>query len=178
MRKKLLTKTYLRGVQAYTVRLLYGEPEEWCAVKTIERAQQFVLADGTCLIDHGFILLEILPKGENYAVRLFLDRQLRAVQAYCDITLQNGLDEETGVPFYDDAYLDVIVHRGEIILDDEDELQAALDHGRVTPGQAQLIRAGAQRLIDEIRRGENPYVPDRSGRLPERVKQLLRKGGL
>ena len=52
---------------------------------------------------------ELLPKKENYSMRVFFDDKKERLEYYFDITKENGMDELSNIPYYDDLYLDVTV---------------------------------------------------------------------
>ena len=56
---------------------------------------------------------------------------------YIDMIAERGVDER-GIPWFDDLYLDLIVHPdGTMIVDDREELDEALRQGDITRAQHQ-----------------------------------------
>lgn len=52
-----------------------------------------VLKDGTCIMDNGFYIIEILPKNEKYRMRLYLKEQKKTIEYYFDISFENRIDK-------------------------------------------------------------------------------------
>ena len=88
-----------------------------------------ILPTAECLIDNGYYIVEVIPKNENYAMRVFFNEKKERLMYYFDITLGNGLDLDTLIPYYNDLYLDIIVVNKKIKILDENELQEALSMG-------------------------------------------------
>lgn len=97
----------------------------------------------------GYQRFSILPGEGNYCIAAILDENNKIAFWYIDIIASQGVDAE-GIPYFDDLYLDLIVHpSGEIIEDDRDELEEALKQGNITQEQFEL----ADRTGRELREG-------------------------
>ena len=107
---------------------------------------------------NNFYLIEITPKNENYNLRIYLDEKQNILQYYFDITLENGLDEQTGLPYYIDLYTDITITNGEIRILDLDELQDALTNGDITQQQFDLAEEIKDKLLQEIMQKNNKYL--------------------
>ena len=105
MRKRLLSKTYLRGVSEYILILDFTKKDYYLVKKKIIKAIPSVLSNGLKVVDNGYYILEILPKDENYAIRVYFDNNKNIIEYYIDITNGCGIEEESKVPYYDDLYL-------------------------------------------------------------------------
>ena len=57
-----------------------------------------------------YYIFEVIPKNENYAMRLFLDNNKVPLEYYFDICKNNGLDDAALVLFYDNLYLLIITY--------------------------------------------------------------------
>jgi predicted RNA-binding protein associated with RNAse of E/G family len=107
------------------------------------------------IVDNGYIWLQHLPDNENYSITTMLDSQGNVVQWYFDITKQNGVSEE-GIPYFDDLYLDVVIlPSSDIIILDEDELQAALNAGEITKVEYDMAYGKADEIINGIGKDVN-----------------------
>lgn len=158
MRKRMSSQKYLRDVNKYILKIFVSEKDYYVAVKEIiEVDAPFILSNGLRVIDNGYYIVEILPKNENYAMRVFLNEKKEILEYYFDISNGNGLDENTKIPYYDDLFLDVTVTNGEIELVDEEELEIALLDGNITKEIYDLAKITADNLIKEIQNGENIY---------------------
>jgi uncharacterized protein len=81
-----------------------------------------------CIVNDGYTWLQHFPAGAHHSLTTMFDAAGEVVQWYIDICLQNGI--ETGRPYMDDLFLDVIIlPSGEIFYKDYDELLAAVSSG-------------------------------------------------
>ena len=100
----------------------------------------------TQVIGDGYYWLQIAPEGENWWLTAMFDPELRPLEYYIDVTLENVIDGADS--HYRDLFLDVIVSpSGNACLADEDELDAALAEGVITKAQHLLSHTVADRLM-------------------------------
>lgn len=109
-------------------------------------------------MDNGYYIIEILPKAKNYAVRIFLNPKKEKLLYYFDITLVNGVDLETLIPFYSDLYLDVVLANDEIHILDEDELESALSNNEISVEEYNLAIKQKEILVKSIIERKNEYL--------------------
>ncbi len=103
-----------------------------------------------CLADDGFIWTQYFPIERNYALTSQFNRNHDIIQLYFDICDGNKISS-SGVPYYDDLYLDVVLlPSGEILLFDEDELKQALEDNEISKEQFELAYHEAKILTDYI----------------------------
>src|SRR5574344_1057546 len=116
MRKRLVTQKYLRDLIKYNLKVYISDEKDYYVTikELIDIETPFILSNGLLLMDNGFSIVEVIPKNENYAMRVFFNEKKELVEYYFDISLGNGLDEETKLPYYDDAFLDVTITNGKI----------------------------------------------------------------
>ncbi len=108
----------------------------------------------TTLIDKGYKRIVFLPDNDFWCVQAMYDENNNIVEWYFDITNGNYVDEDNR-PYFDDLYLDVVLmHDGEIIVFDEDELLDAYEQNEISKEQLSRAKATAQRVIKE-------YIPNR-----------------
>lgn len=159
MKRKLISKTYLKDVTKYNLNIHYHEDNYYLSVKKIiEIREPFIPSTGKCLINNGYYIVEVIPKNENYAMRVFFNEKKERLEYYFDITLENGLDEETKIPYYDDLYLDVIMDNEKMEVLDADELEEALNDGIISKDDFDLANKTKDLLIESIRNKTNQYV--------------------
>lgn len=160
MRKRLVTQKYLRDLIKYNLKVYISDEKDYYVTikELIDIETPFILSNGLLLMDNGFSIVEVIPKNENYAMRVFFNEKKELVEYYFDISLGNGLDEETKLPYYDDAFLDVTITNGKIEICDEDELDNALSQGEMTEETYNYIKEIARKLIEEIKEKTNKYV--------------------
>ena len=159
MKKKLLSQTYLKGVNKYELKLIDDNDEYFlCIKRIIEIDIPFITSNNLFLINNGYYIVEVLPKNENYAMRVFFNEKKEILHYYFDITLENGIDEETRIPYYIDLYLDVTFHNDKINVLDENELKAALDEEVITKEQFDLANKTKDLLIESLKNGKNKYL--------------------
>lgn len=110
------------------------------------------------LADQGYIWLQHFPKGLNYALTTMFDPKLEIIQWYFDICRPYQVSA-TGMPYFEDLYLDIVVlPSGEIILLDEEDLAVALDNQQITQQEYELAYSEAKKLITELENKENKLL--------------------
>lgn len=120
-----------------------------------------------CIVDDGYMWLQQFPHKSNHAITTAIDENGNVVQWYIDICLQN--EEEKGIPFLDDLYLDIVVlPTGEIFLLDEDELEEAFAKGVIDQSQYNLAWKEANRLMNLLHDGNFDLL-----KLTENHKEIL-----
>lgn len=159
MKRKIITQTYLRDVAKYQCKLYMDEDDCYIGIKKLIKVEKkFIIRDNLCVMDDGYYVVEVVPKNENYAMRLFLDNHKKPLEYYFDICKNNGLDPVYLVPFYDDLYLDITVLNGEINILDRDELDEALEIKDITEEDYQLVMEIKDKLLDEIKNNRNCFM--------------------
>ncbi len=161
MRKKLISKTYLRGVNKYELKIYFDIEDCYISVKKIlDIDKPFILENGLCIIDKNYYIVEVLPKKENYAMRVYFNEKKERLEYYFDISLGNGIDEESKIPYYDDLYTDIVMGAKEKIVKvlDEDELQEAFDTNKISVEEFNLANQTRDLLLDEIKNKTNSYI--------------------
>lgn len=159
MRKKLISKTYLKGVNKYKLDMYFNNEEYYISVKKIiDIEEPFILPTGLCVINNGYYILEVIPKNENYAMRVFFNDRKERLEYYFDISLKNGLDEESKIPYYDDLYTDITIENGKISILDEDELNDALDKNEISEKEFNLANETRDLLLESINNNSNKYM--------------------
>lgn len=159
MRKKLISKTYLRDVDKYRLDIYYDNNDYYLAIKKIIHTNEpFVLPTGLCLIDNNYFIVEVLPKNENYTMRIYFNEKKERLGYYFDISLKNGIDEESKIPYYDDLYTDITIENEKIEILDEDELKEALDTNKITNEEFELANETKENLLQSIKNNTNKYM--------------------
>lgn len=159
MREKLISKTYLRDVNKYKLEIYYDNEDYYLSVKKILSIEKpFILENGLCIINNNYYIVEVLPKHENYAMRVYFNEKRERLEYYFDISLKNGLDEKSKIPYYDDLYIDVTVTRENIKVLDEDELQEAFSMGKINKLQYDLANKTKDNLLQSINNKNNKYM--------------------
>ena len=160
MKKKLISKTFLKDVEKYKLQIFYNFDDYYLAIKKIIKIKEpFISTTDFCLIDNNYYIAEVIPKGEKYTMRIFFNNKKERLLYYFDITLENGLDKETKIPFYDDLYLDVVLRNDDSIeVLDENELLDALNQKNITKAQYDLAISSIVSLIESIKNKSNKYI--------------------
>ena len=158
MRKKLISKTYLKDVDKYKLKIYYDNEDYYISVKNIISIKNPFIPNGLCLIDNKHYIVEVLPKKENYIMRVYFNEKKERLEYYFDISLQNGLDEESRIPYYDDLYLDITVKKGNIEVLDENELEDALNEKKILKEEYDLANTTKDRLLQSIINNNNKYM--------------------
>ena len=159
MRKKYADETYLRGVTQYHVvtKELKKQNAYIVLKKIIEIDKPFV--KNFTLIDNEYYIMEYTPMDKLYNARAFIDENLNTISYYFDISLGNGVDD--GRPYYDDLFLDIIYGNetdNTVEILDEDELQEALESGKITKQDYDLAQSVCNKLADEIQKNKNIFI--------------------
>lgn len=158
MKRKYLTKTYLRDILDYEIKMYLDIPEYYLIVKKIFKVKNdFISYDGLKLIAKDYYIVEVVPKNEHYAMRVFLDDKKNILEYYFDIIYDAGIDEDYKIPYFDDLYLDVIVYKNDIRIVDEDELIDALNNKDITQEDYDMALETKDRLVYEIKNNLNLY---------------------
>lgn len=156
MKTKIISNTYLRDVKKYQIKFYLDEDEYYiCVKKLIECTEKFIIRDNVCVMDNGYYILEVMPKNEDYAMRLFLDKDKNPLEYYFDICKNIRIDENTKIPMYDDLYLDVTSYHKDINVLDEDELLDAYNNGEFSKRELEHIYKVKDKIIDEIKSDTN-----------------------
>lgn len=159
MRKKLISKTYLRGVNKYELKIYFNLEDCYISVKKIiDIKKPFILSNGLCVIDNNYYIMEVIPKNENYAMRVFFNNKKEILEYYFDVSLENGMDKETGIPYYDDLFIDVTKTKDKVEVLDEDELEEALDNNEISITDFELANKIRDILLEQINNGNNQYM--------------------
>ena len=156
MKRKIITQTYLRDVSKYQIKLYMDEDDCYISVKKLIKVdKKFIICGDICVMDDGYYVVEVVPKNENYAMRLFFDNKKRPLEYYFDICKNNRLDTLSKVPCYDDLYLDITYLDGDINILDEKELLEAYDNGDISNEDFELVYKVRDKLLDEIKSKTN-----------------------
>ncbi len=159
MRKKLISKTYLRGVNKYELKIYFNLEDCYISVKKIiDIKKPFILSNGLCVIDNNYYIMEVIPKNENYAMRVFFNNKKEILEYYFDVSLENGVDKEAGIPYYDDLFIDVTKTKDKVEVLDEDELEEALDNNEISITDFELANKIRDILLEQINNGNNQYM--------------------
>lgn len=159
MRKKLISKTYLRGVNKYELKIYFNLEDCYISVKKIiDIKKPFILSNGLCVIDNNYYIMEVIPKNENYAMRVFFNNKKEILEYYFDVSLENGVDKEAGIPYYDDLFIDVTKTKDKVEVLDEDELEEALDNNEISITDFELANKIRDILLEQINNGNNRYM--------------------
>ena len=154
MKRKIISNTYLRDVDKYQIKIYLDNDYYYLSVKKlIDVRKKFIIKNDICVMDNNYYVVEVIPKNENYAVRIFYDDMKKPLEYYFDICKNNGLLEDIKVPFYDDLYLDVtyLCCNGRIDILDEDELLEGFKNKDITCEELDMIYNIKDKLIKKIK---------------------------
>lgn len=160
MKKKIITNTYLREAEQYTIKLFLNEDDYYISVKKlIHLSEKFIIRNNVVAMDDGYYIMEIIPKKGNYALRLFIDNNKKIVEYYFDIIKESGIDEEYKVPYFIDLYLDIaVLYTGRIDILDEDELLEAYEKKDITKEEYEIVLKTKEKLLKEIKDNTNKLM--------------------
>ena len=160
MKKKIITNTYLREAEQYTIKLFLNEDDYYISVKKlIHLSEKFIIRDNIVAMDDGYYIMEIIPKKGNYALRLFIDNNKRIVEYYFDIIKESGIEEEYKVPYFIDLYLDIaVLYTGRIDILDEDEFLEAYEKKEISKKEYEIVLKTKEKLLKEIKDSTNKLM--------------------
>ena len=89
MKTKIITNTYLRDVDKHQIKLYLDEDDYYVSVKKLVHVtDKFIINNGnTIAMDNGYYIVEIIPKNEKYAMRVFLNDKKEAIMLVPEISL-------------------------------------------------------------------------------------------
>lgn len=100
--------------------------------------------------DNGYKWLVVLPKKDNYAITMYMDRNDVPLLWYIDLIDGISVDAD-GIPFYNDMFLDLIVsYDGQVVEDDRDEFEKAYFDGIINNKQYQKVISVSEQLKQRI----------------------------
>lgn len=108
----------------------------------------------------GMKWLQLIPDGQNRAITAKLLPKPKALQGeeyrnslsvcYVDVIEKYGYAED-GVAVFEDKYLDVIFSpEGDVLLQDQDELDAAYESGELSEEQYRIANAEGEAIMREL----------------------------
>ena len=101
--------------------------------------------------DDDFKFLEIYPENnKNVAWHATINDKDEILYWYFDVAKDSSVTNE-GVPYIEDLYLDLLWYpNGEYKLEDEDELQQALDEEKITKEEYDLAYKVVNKIIEQL----------------------------
>ena len=164
MRKKLVSKTYMREVSDYEMVIINNEDMDYylCIKKINKINPPFVLHEfnqDIVHIDNGYYIVEYTSKNKLYNARVYIDNNKNIIDYYFDISSENGLEDK--IPYYDDLYLDILYYPNQndlIEYDDMNELEEALKNKKITQEQFDNAISTAEQLVTEIKNKKNDFI--------------------
>ena len=165
MIRKYLDETYLRDVEEYQIEKV-ETPEEYIVfkhfLKVRKRYEESHTRKNRCLQDNGYYMIEYLPKGENYTVRSFIDKDKKVLRNYIDLVEKSGIEEETGKLYYDDMYIDIVEDiiegKPRIQVRDFTDIEKAQMEGKITQEEVNSAYLQMLNLIDDIEERKIKYL--------------------
>ena len=110
------------------------------------------------IVDNGYTWVIFMPDNLMYSLTMMISDKNKIVQWYFDICKPYEISE-SGVPFFEDLYLDVVVlPSGRIILLDEDELSHAFKNGAISKEDYSEAIKQADLLIKDIKNETNSLL--------------------
>ena len=105
--------------------------------------------------DKGIKWLSILPQDAFYCITAMMNEKEVILLWYIDMIAEQGVDMD-GIPYFYDLYLELVVYSdGTVAVDDEDELEDALQEGDISEKQyrlaietADILKEGMLRNIE------------------------------
>ena len=165
MKKKYADRATWTRVLKRRDKLSYIKNEEfsgYISVIYVEKVKKPLVKnlDGqkVCVVDDGYTWVIFMPDDLMYSLTMMINDKNEIVQWYFDICKAYKISE-SGVPFFEDLYLDIVVlSSGKIIILDEDELWHALKIGAISDNEYSEANKQADLLIKDIKNGTNALL--------------------
>lgn len=159
MKKKIITNTYLNEAIKHEIKLFLDADDYYVSVKKlVHLSEKFIIRNNVVAMDDGYYILEIIPKNDNYALRIFLNDKKEIIEYYFDIIKESGIDKIYKVPYFIDLYLDITLFNGKISILDEEEFEEAYKNKDITNDDYNLVLKTKERLIKEIETNTNKLM--------------------
>ena len=98
----------------------------------------------------GMIWLTIIPEDRSRCIGAYFLPNRRVSVWYIDVIEEVGVDED-GVVYYLDKYLDVILTpKGDVVVQDRDELDAAHEGGELSTAQYEAALREGELIVEEL----------------------------
>ncbi len=107
------------------------------------------------IADNGYKWLQIAVSDENYWITAMFDNNDNLVQMYSDVTDGNILEPE---PCFDDLFVDVVLHNGNVYMIDQDDLISAYREGVISTLQYNKAKVVSLRLFDFVKDNKNEII--------------------
>ncbi len=111
------------------------------------------LTEKVKIVDTGYSWVQFALEGQYYWVTSMFDEQDRLVQIYIDMTDGNVTDIDD--PYFDDLYLDFVVHGDAVLEMDRDELTNAFEKGLITKEQYERTIREGNHMLRYLRENHN-----------------------
>ncbi len=165
MKRKLATMNYWKALlNSRFVATTIDEPDfrgtiALICVDHLTGPAYGLIADQQYLFsDTGYSLVQYLPDQQHHVITAYIDRHDQITHWYIDMINTAGFTD-TGIPWYDDLYLDLVQQAdGAQYLLDAEELDAALADQLITQAEWTLAWAEARRLQAALQQGPLPAM--------------------
>lgn len=116
-------------------------------IKQVSEIQKWKFnGEDIVVCDKGIKWLSILPQSDFYCITAMMNERNEILVWYIDMIAKQGTDADN-IPYFYDLYLDLVVYpNGEILVDDMDELEKALQEKDITQEQFDLAIETAGKL--------------------------------
>ncbi len=157
MTKKRLTRDLKWGFQYfpyYQMRIECDKFHGWAALNELTDGEYlywdfFEKAGRVPVAGKGMCWLTFIPDGKKHSITAMFTENENVSAWYIDV-IDSVIIDEDGVLAFMDQYLDVLLSAsGDLLVDDEDELEAAYQSGELTKEQYEAALSEGQRIIDE-----------------------------
>lgn len=157
MTKKRLIRDLKWGFQYYPyyqMRIECDKFHGWAALNELTDGDYlywdyFEKAGNVPVAGKGMCWLTLIPDGKKQSITAMFTESGTVSAWYIDV-IHSVIMDEDGVLAFMDQYLDVMLTTsGDILIDDEEELEAAYQSGELTKEQYEAALLEGQRIIDE-----------------------------
>ncbi len=109
------------------------------------------------IVNDNYSWILFMPDNEFYVIIGQFDNNDNLIQIYVDIINDSGLENDE--LYYDDIYIDVILHYDKkVLIDDEDELKEALKENIITNEQYQSAYKTAITIYEDMKSDPDKWM--------------------
>lgn len=157
MTKKRLTRDLKWGFQYfpyYQIRIECDKFHGWAALNELTDGEYmywdfFDKAGKVPVAGKGMCWLTLIPDGKKHSMTVMFTESGNVSAWYIDV-IHSVVTDDDGVLAFTDKYLDVLLTTsGDVLVQDENELEAAYRSGELTEEQYKEALAEGQRIIEE-----------------------------
>ena len=126
------------------------------------------------IVDNGYRWIQIALKDKHFWLTAMYDDHNNLIELYFDITRKNYFDDISN-PYFDDLFSDIVVTNDkQVLILDEDELDAALLEKVIDKDEYDMVKMTTKELYGYLLENKD-YVIDLCNKYLEKLQRELEK---